>query len=111
MDECPHCGEPIDNDAESCPHCGSDYETGWKPDADYYSLELPDEEAERGSKGYSSIPELRWERGLGRVIVLTAAAAFAWIGGRAHGTIIIPFVLLLAVCGWIFCRWLRSRHA
>ena len=43
MDECPHCGEPLPEKAESCPHCGSDFETGWKPDTDYYAVELPDD--------------------------------------------------------------------
>ena len=41
MSTCPHCGELIEDDAESCPHCGSDYETGWNPEADYLSLDLP----------------------------------------------------------------------
>ncbi len=44
MDRCPHCGKSLRPEAESCPHCGSDFETGWNPDADYYSLELPVEE-------------------------------------------------------------------
>ena len=38
------CFAPWRPEAESCPHCGSDFETGWNPDADYYSLELPSEE-------------------------------------------------------------------
>jgi hypothetical protein len=48
MDLCPHCGEPLEEDATACPHCGSDYETGWNPEAEYYSVELPelDEEDE-----------------------------------------------------------------
>ena len=41
MDFCSHCGEPVENDARSCPHCGSDHETGWNPDAEYLSLDLP----------------------------------------------------------------------
>ena len=45
-DECPHCDKPIDEDATFCPHCGSDSETGWKPDTDYYSVELPEDEDE-----------------------------------------------------------------
>ena len=47
---CPICGEPVDDDARACPHCGSDDETGWNPDADYLSVELPEEERENGSE-------------------------------------------------------------
>jgi hypothetical protein len=46
MDLCPHCGEPIEEDAPSCPHCGSDNETGWNPEAEYLSLDLPDDDDE-----------------------------------------------------------------
>ena len=45
MDTCPHCGEHLNRDAQSCPHCGSDFETGWNPDAEYYSVEIPEEES------------------------------------------------------------------
>ena len=41
---CPNCGELLPDDAKSCPYCGSDEETGWKPDAEFESLELPEEE-------------------------------------------------------------------
>ena len=41
---CPQCGEPVADDAHACPHCGSDAETGWNPDADYLSVELPEED-------------------------------------------------------------------
>ncbi len=44
MDYCPHCGEEISPDAECCPHCGSDAETGWNPESEYYSVDLPEEE-------------------------------------------------------------------
>lgn len=40
---CPNCGEPVHNDnASVCPHCGSDEETGWHPDADYRSVDIPE---------------------------------------------------------------------
>jgi len=41
MTPCPHCGELIEDDAHACPYCGSDHETGWSPDVEYLSLELP----------------------------------------------------------------------
>ncbi len=40
---CPHCGEQVEESAAFCRHCGSDADTGWNPDSDYESLELPDE--------------------------------------------------------------------
>ena len=41
---CPNCGEVVPDGASVCPHCGSDEETGWNPDAEYNSIELPEEE-------------------------------------------------------------------
>jgi len=41
---CPNCGEPVPDDASVCPHCGSDEETGWNPEADYLSVELPEDD-------------------------------------------------------------------
>lgn len=50
MVPCPHCGEPLPENATFCRYCGSDAETGWDEDVDYHSVELPerewDEEAE-----------------------------------------------------------------
>lgn len=42
MYPCPHCGEPLADNAVCCRECGSDLETGWNPDVDYYSVEIPD---------------------------------------------------------------------
>ena len=46
MFNCPVCGEPVRDDAQACPSCGSDDETGWDPDADDLSVELPEDEDE-----------------------------------------------------------------
>ncbi|HAK93781.1 MAG TPA: hypothetical protein DCM87_01910 [Planctomycetes bacterium] len=48
---CPHCGEPVPEDAPSCPHCGSDAETGWDPEAEYNSIELPEEDNDAEAPG------------------------------------------------------------
>lgn len=99
MEECPHCGEPIDENAESCPHCGSDFETGWNPDAESESIELPEQDDEADPSGQVlDRSELRWEKILSAALILAAALAFVWVGARAYGAVIIPFALLLAVC-------------
>ncbi len=43
--ECPACGADVPPTAHACPGCGSDYQTGWKDDADTSGpdLGLPDE--------------------------------------------------------------------
>jgi hypothetical protein len=46
MFECPHCGEPLPDNARACPYCGSDDETGWNPDREYLSVELPERDDE-----------------------------------------------------------------
>ena len=80
-DECPHCGEPVDEDATSCPHCGSDSETGWKPDTEYYALELPEEDDEEEA-GRLSREEI-----LSRVRALAGPAlvAGAWLFFVVYG--------------------------
>ena len=110
MDECPHCGEPIEEDAESCQHCGSDFETGWKPDTDYYALELPDDDldavdfpqANRGSP---------WEAALGWSLVITAFGVFVAAGWTEHQTAVMPFALALLACLALFHRMLAPRKA
>ena len=109
MDECPHCGEPIDENAESCPHCGSDFETGWNPDADYLGLELPGEETEIREEYGSIWSYLRWEKTLGLVLVGACGALFLWAGATAYGPAVVPFAVLLALCGFFCFRRLSSK--
>lgn len=90
---CPHCGELVEEDAVACPHCGSDSETGWNPDVDYYSVELPEEGRERGA----ARRELR--RG-GRLIILTAVITgllflFSLRGAGDAGSFLKVFLALL----------------
>ena len=49
MFPCPHCGEPCPDRTHACPHCGSDDETGWHPDADDRSIELPENDRAPGA--------------------------------------------------------------
>jgi hypothetical protein len=105
MDECPHCGEPIDEDAVSCPHCGSDTETGWMEDAEDASVDLPDDEPSLGleeTRGPEPDSPVAW------VILAAAAGAFLWLGTSVHGALIVPFVALLA--GAFFLGRRRSRR-
>jgi hypothetical protein len=124
MDECPYCGEPIDPDAEFCRHCGNDAETGWNPDSDYESLELPgdDEEEEFGSPapevggkseprrnrartgspgGRSSLdPAAQAERLLGPGVVILAWIAFVAMASPRFENPVLVLVpaAYLAVC-------------
>ncbi len=87
MFPCPHCGEPVPDGARSCPHCGSDDETGWNPDAEYLSVDLPDDQAPQRRTGVSNafavfvlvvglmgIIALAETRALGSPLALIAAA-------------------------------------
>lgn len=107
MDECPHCGEPIEDDADRCPHCGSDAETGWNPDAEYESLDLPDAELTPEGSGQ---PELRWDRLVSAAVVGVAAASFIWIGIGAYPSLLLPFLAFLAACLFVYYRWAGSGH-
>ena len=41
---CAHCGESVPEDARSCPHCGSDADTGWAPEDENDSIEIPEDD-------------------------------------------------------------------
>jgi len=90
MDLCPNCGEELHEDAKICPHCGSDEETGWKIDADYYSLELPDDDygEERPERRRRRHEPHEW---IGLLLVFLSAGFLAWAGfiTYAWGTLVI----------------------
>lgn len=58
---CPHCGATVRDGALACPDCGSDASTGWSPDADVESVDLP--ETELGEEDYGAFLD---REGLGR---------------------------------------------
>ena len=41
---CPVCGETVPRNALACPECGADHNSGWREDADYGGLDLPDQD-------------------------------------------------------------------
>src|SRR5262245_39596419 len=106
MDECPHCGEPIQASAESCPHCGSDFETGWKPDTDYYAVELPEDEAGYRGREYAAPSEFQWESFATGLLLFLSGLAFVGCGLTAHQMQFLPFAALLGACLWVFHYWL-----
>lgn len=102
MYECPHCGEPLDEDAEFCHQCGSDVETGWNPDIDYHAVELPEDDLaddEVPAPGEAAQPR-------GRIPVdygLLVAAVIVFIGASfvAYGWAAVLPLFFLAACAVI----------
>lgn len=98
MDECPHCGEPIDEDAQSCRHCGSDHESGWKPFADEESVELPeDDDSSLDFEPEQSSPT--WETVATGSVIVAAAVAFlivSWLAYRTTMPLVLFSLLLLS---------------
>jgi hypothetical protein len=47
LQDCPHCGSPVESSSICCKACGSDVETGWGDPAeiDYQSIALPEEDS------------------------------------------------------------------
>ena len=105
MDECPHCGEPIDEDAESCRYCGSDFETGWKPDQDYYAVELPEDDLEV-VPGYSrDSAAAGWQNLLGASLVAVTGIVFLGAAAYTYRGAVTAFAMLLAACLFVFYGW------
>ena len=107
MNDCPHCGEAVPEKAAACPHCGSDFETGWNPEADYYSLELPEDDDEGFySENPNFSPPPRVETLLPIAGIVLTAGLFLWLGRRYEGPGHIFAFLLLTLCCWLFFRGL-----
>ncbi len=113
MDRCPHCGRALRPDAESCPHCGSDFETGWNPDADHYSFELPSEEDLAPPREQSpSGRGISWDTviGIGTVVIAGLFVLMVlWLRvleQRATQVVIVLLVLSL----WFFLVKTRSGN-
>ena len=109
MDLCPHCGEPLVEFASVCPHCGSDWETGWSPDADLYSFELPDDEAAESDVRYAShAATTHFEEFVWGAFVILAAVVFAWAAYETHGAAVsASATVVLALSFLAFHRWLH----
>jgi hypothetical protein len=113
MFDCPNCGEPLRENASFCRHCGSDPETGWNPDVDYYSLELPgdDEDLDHGlpaDVGDPRDPGGGWApANAGRALVLLALFVLGIAGSFFYSLRIVPAVLFLVTMTWLF---LRNSH-
>jgi hypothetical protein len=108
--DCPHCGEPLEEGADSCPRCGSDDETGWNPDSDYYGVELPEDDVPGTREEHPrQTRELNPEALVGPLLVFAAGLAFFLLTRQLRD---VPTALasssLLLACLVIFYRWLRE---
>ncbi|HLU47885.1 MAG TPA: zinc ribbon domain-containing protein [Planctomycetota bacterium] len=99
-DECPNCGEPISSDARVCPFCGSDEETGWHPDADYYGVELPEDDFFSSEEGPPSrFVTARWP---GALLLFASAAFFVWTTISAYSwSGLVPIAFLGLASLWL----------
>ncbi len=97
-EECPFCGEPIDLDATFCQHCGSDAETGWNPDSEYESVELPEEEAEEApSAAARRHSQVALRNLLGPALVVGSWFTFVVVASshyRPPGLVLVPAAYL-----------------
>lgn len=110
MDECPHCGEPIDEGAESCLHCGSDFETGWKPETDYYAVDLPEDELETGLQYPASGAVSALEIGVSWSLVAASLALFTAIVLKYYPSAAVGSALILISSLAVFHRSIRPRR-
>jgi hypothetical protein len=106
MNECPHCGESLDREAQSCPYCGSDFETGWNPDADYLSVDLPDDDDFPAELEAGPPPkEVSPDNFVGALSIVLAGLLFLSVTFRFEGgTAAILAAALLGGCVWFFHR-------
>ena len=113
--ECPHCGELIEENASFCRHCGSDEETGWNPDADYLSLELPEEDDDEPDPephplAPSSQRHRNWKLA-GPAMVMGAWVLYVTYGASQLKNpiwIILPAIILLTTI--LTVAWLAKRQ-
>ena len=102
---CPNCGEPLDEDARVCPFCGSDDETGWRPDADDFAFELPDDDDPFGPEITEPVHPRSWP---GVLLVAFALAVFGAAAWSAYGWGALPPLLFLLVCTFLFVLGTRE---
>ena len=115
MEQCPHCGEPIAEDATFCRHCGSDAETGWNPDADYYSMELPEEDEEEEKERQHEVSREEIRERIAHLLG-PALVALAWVFFVVYGyskfdpplLVLIP-ALYLAVSFTVLARLVGKK--
>ena len=110
MDYCPHCGEKLGANASSCPHCGSDAETGWNPEADYYSVELPEDDTYDVHEEAAGRPQAGGD--LPGIVLLGFAALFFLVvvarefHSRWESSVV---AIALALGLWVFFRRVAAR--
>jgi Flp pilus assembly protein TadB len=99
-EECPYCGELIDAEATFCKHCGNDAETGWNPDSDYESVELPEEDdPERPARAAARDGQASLRNLLGPALVVSSWFTFVVVASSHYhppGWVLVPAIYLAA---------------
>ena len=88
--DCPICGEYVPRGLVACPACGSCAKSGWRADAEYDGLDLPDDPADFDyddfvAREFGGKTKDRWAPGglwwwaaLAVLIALVLAALSGW---------------------------------
>lgn len=85
---CPVCSEPVPKNALACPECGADHNSGWREDASYDALDLPDEDFDynefvRQEFGSSFKPAgLKTIWWLTAIFIIVASVVLYFLSGR-----------------------------
>ena len=91
------------------PNCGSDFETGWLPDAEYYSLDLPDDDEDNFDETAEVPPPasgVSYDDIVGLGAVVLSAVLFLWATSRYFPEIVtVVCAIGLGACFWLFLRW------
>jgi hypothetical protein len=103
LQDCPHCGSPVESSSICCKACGSDVETGWGDPAeiDYQSIELPEQDS-------SPVEPLEIERDRRRRIGLALLGGLA-VGGLVAANLLPTEALLIWLVIGLFLRRVQQE--
>jgi hypothetical protein len=103
LQDCPHCGSPVESSSICCKACGSDVETGWGDPAeiDYQSIALPEEDS-------NPVAPLEVVRDRRRRIGLALLGGLA-VGGLVASNLLPTEALLIWLVIGLFLRRVQQK--